>query len=186
MKAVVDAVEAANEVHASQKNDDDTDKNEPSNKERSDRPEQLDHLQVVSLFRQPPKSTAKEYPFPRRQPCVVVGTKIQSSPSYDNDYYHRDAIKSILPAFRAAASAISQLRYHYRSSGNANTSQIVASQKMAMAAGDSDWDVPARKLIQEGISDRIQNLVDDGTNAKAWLAKQNDATSTADENGEHR
>jgi hypothetical protein len=57
---------------------------------------------------------------------------------------------------------------------------------MAMAAGDSDWDAPARKLIQEGISDRIQYLADDGTNAKAWLAKQNDATSMADGNGEHR
>lgn len=186
VKAVVEAVEAANEVHARQKNDGTTDKNDTSNKEKTDRPEQLDHLQLVSLFRAPPKSTAKEYPFPRRQPCVVVGTKIQSSPSYDNDCYHRDAIKSILPAFRAAASAILQLRNHYRSLGSADASQTVDSQKMAMAAGDSDWDAPARKLIQEGISDRIQYLADDGTNAKAWLAKQNDATSMADGNGEHR
>ncbi len=177
VKAVVEAVEE-------QKNDDAPDKNATSNKEKSDRPEQLYRLLVVSLFQPPPKSTAKEYPFPRRQPCVVVGTKIQSSPSYDNDHYHRDAIKSVLPAFRAAASAILQLRNHHRRLGNTNTSQIVASQ-MAMAAGDSDWDVYARKLMQEGISDRIQNLVGGGTNAKAWLAKQIDATGTTDRYGEH-
>ena len=155
-----------------------------TNEKRGDRPAQLDRLELVSLFRPPPKSTADEYPFPRRQPCVVVGTKIQSSPTRDNDVHHRDAIESMLPPFRAAAAAISQLRDQYIASGTADTSRVVTS-RMTMAAGDSDWDAPARRLIMEGICDRIQNLVNDGTYASAWLAKQNDATGTTNDEGEH-
>ncbi|KAL3766808.1 hypothetical protein ACHAW5_009700 [Stephanodiscus triporus] len=184
LKSIVDAVETVNEFKDRQAIDYAIAKNETTNKKNIDRPKQLDRLQLVSLFQPPPKSTAKKYPFLRRQPCVVIGTKIQISLSDENDHYHCDAINSVLPAFRAAASAISQLRNNHQRFGNANTSQIVASQ-MTMAAGDSDWDVPARQLIMEGISDRIQNLVDDGTNAKAWLAKQNDATGMTDRNGEH-
>jgi hypothetical protein len=184
VKAVVESVEYVNGATAKENRDDATDKDETINKKRGDRPEQLDRLQLVSLFRPPPKSTADEYPFLRRQPCVVVGTKIQSSLSHDNDIHHRDAIESILPPFRAAACVISKLRDQKNTSGTADTSQIVAS-RMMMAAGDSNWDAPARRLIIEGISDRIRNLVDDGANAKAWLAKQNDATGMTNDGGEH-
>ncbi|KAL3822600.1 hypothetical protein ACHAXA_006385 [Cyclostephanos tholiformis] len=185
VKAVLESAEAVDEVYVIEKRDDAIDEDETIENVKSERPEQLERLQLVSLFRPPPMSTAEEYPFLRRQPCVVVGTKIQSSPSRDNDLYHRDAIESILPAFRAAASAISQLRDQQNRSGTANTSQIVTSQ-MAVAARDSGWNAPARRLIMEGIIDRVKNLVDDGTNAKAWLAKQNDATGMADDSEEHR
>jgi len=184
VKAVIAAVDAANEVRARQRSDDD----ETEDKAENNRPEQLNRLEVVSLFRPPPKSTADEFPFPRRQPCVIVGTNIQSSASATNDHYHRHAIESVLPAFRAAASAISQLRNNHQSSSDDNARPIEAS-KMAIAAAsldkDKDWDQPAIELLKEGVKDRLQTLVDDGKTAEDWLSKQNSATGIEDQNRQH-
>ena len=151
VKAVIAAVDAANEIKVRQKqqqqseNDDTGTTNEKyaeqDDGDDDDRPAQLNRLEVVSLFRPPPKFTADEQlSFPRRQPCVVVGTKVQSTDSRsNNDHYHRDAIESILPAFRAAASAISQLRTNHQQCGDSGSSSspIEASQ-MAMAAASLD------------------------------------------------
>ncbi|KAL9189652.1 hypothetical protein ACHAXT_009327 [Thalassiosira profunda] len=155
--------------------------------EKDDRPDKLDRLEVVSLFRPPPKSTGGEFPFPRRQPCVVVGTKIgAASGDADRSCHHRRSIEETLPAFRAAASAISQLRKNHSSD---DASPIEASQ-MAMAAASLDksvdWDAQALALIREGIADRMTTLVDDGKAAEAWLARQNDVNGADDQSREHR
>jgi len=178
VQAVLAAVNAANEIKARQQQQSTTDAIEDDN-QSGDRPDQLNRLEVVSLF--VPAIEQSEYPFPLRQPCVVVGTKIHvSSSDTSNDHHHRTAIESILPAFRAAASAISQLRNNHQKS---DTTPIEASQ-MAMAAAsldkDVDWDTPALELINEGINDRIQTLVTDGKAANTWLAKQNDASGMND------
>jgi len=191
VKAVIAAVDAASEIRARQisegvRNDDET-----IDGVDSDRPEQLNRLEVVSLFRPPPSGTADEFAFPRRQPCVVVGTKIQSSDSDTNNHHnHRHAIESILPAFRAAASAISQLRHNHQSSSIDDVAPIKASPMAVAAASldkNTDWDELALKLIQDGIKDRSQTLVDDGKAAESWLAQQNDANGIDDQNDrEHR
>lgn len=185
VKGVIAAVNAANEVKARQKSEGDEDDGAD---EEDDRPDMLNRLEVVSLFRPPPKMTAEEFPFPRRQPCVVVGTKIQTnSAGTDNSKHHRHTIESILPAFRAAASALSQLRKNHQNSSNDN----VEASQMAMAAASldksTDWDALALDLIKEGMKDRVQTLVNDGRAAEAWRAKQNDANGTKDgANREHR
>jgi len=176
VQAVLAAVNAANEIKARQQSD--TEAIEDEN-QSDDRPNQLNRLEVVSLF--VPASEPSEYPFPLRRPCVVVGTKIHvSSSDTSNHHHHRTAIESILPAYRAAASAISQLRDNHEKS---DASPIEASQ-MAMAAAsldkDVDWDTPALELINEGINDRIQTLVSDGKATNTWLAKQNDASGMND------
>lgn len=186
VKAVIAAVDAANEVRARQKSDDDETVDEAEN----DRPEQLNRLEVVSLFCPPPKSTADEFPFPRRQPCVIVGTKIQSSASSTNDQYHHHAIESVLPAFRAAASAISQLRNnHKRCSGSNDNPLPIEASQMAMAAAsldkNKDWDKPAIELLKEGVKYRLQTLVDDGKTAEEWVAKRNRATGIDDQDMQH-
>ncbi|KAL7526286.1 hypothetical protein ACHAXR_001409 [Thalassiosira sp. AJA248-18] len=188
VKAVIAAVNAANEIEARQKMNGATDDDDGAVDE--DRPEQLNRLEVVSLFRSPPQGTADEFAFQRRQPCVVVGTKIQSSDcDTNNHHHHRHAIESILPAFRAAASAISQLRSNHQSSSTDESSPIEASQ-MAMAAASLDkhidWDKQALNLIKEGMKDRLQTLVDDGKTADAWLSKQNGATGIDDVDNQHR
>jgi hypothetical protein len=185
VKASLAAVNAANEIKARQQQQSDTEAIEDDD-QSDDRPDQLNRLEVVSLF--VPASETSEYPFPLRRPCVVVGTKIHvSSSDTSNDHHHRTAIESILPAYRAAASAISQLRNNHQKS---DASPIEASQ-MAMAAAsldkDTDWDTTALELINEGIDDRIQTLVTDGKAADTWLAKQNDASGMSDQVAkEHR
>ena len=133
------------------------------------RPEQLNcGLQLVSLFRPPPTSTAKEYPFTRRQPCAIVGTKIQHSTScqdINNQHHHLDAIETILPAFRASAFALSQLRNQYQELGIVDPSQVDASLMVKAATSGDEWDVSARKLIMYGIHERLQYLVDSTQNA---------------------
>jgi len=179
VQAVIAAVNAANEIKARQQTIDDDNQSD-------DRPDQLNRLEVVSLFVQ--ASEPSEYPFPLRRPCVVVGTKIHvSSSDTSNDHHHHTAIESILPAYRAAASAISQLRNNHQKS---DASPIEASQ-MAMAAAsldkDVDWNTSALELINEGINDRIQSLVTHGKAVDTWLAKQNDASGLNDQVAkEHR
>ena len=185
VKAVLAAVNAATEIKARQSSDNE----DAADEADSGRPDSLSRLEVVSLFRPPPKLTAEEFPFPRRQPCLVVGTKIQSADcDTNNEHNHRQAIESILPAFRAAASAISQLRANYQSSEE-NASHIEASQ-MAKAAAlldkSIDWDNQALELIEVGIEDRLQTLVRDGRTAEEWLAKQKDSTGCGDMNSQHR
>jgi hypothetical protein len=124
-----------------------------------DRPKQMNRIDLVSLFRPPPATTADKFPFTRRQPCVVVCTKIQLSPSDNNDHYHQHAIELIYPAFRAAASALSQLKDNYSSDSVAKTT----------CDNDADADLLAKELIKEGIRDRIQNLNSFGTAAQIWL-----------------
>lgn len=186
VKAVLAAVDAANEIEARQRR---SDGDNTANEAENDRPEQINRLEVVSLFRPPPALTREEFPFPRRQPCVVAGTKIQAVATAANDHYHRHAIQSILPAFRAAASAVSQLRTNYQSSSD-NASSVSASQ-MAMAAASidksTDWDALAIQMIRDGISDRLKTLSEDGKAADAWLSKRNDASGMDDrENRDHR
>jgi hypothetical protein len=153
------------------------------------RPEQLNNrgLQLVSLFRPPPMSTAKEYPFVRRQPCVIVGTKIQNSTSScqdsnNNQQYHLDAIEAILPAFRTAACAISQLRNQYQELGIVDPSQVDASLLVMAATTSSEWDVAARKLIMDGIHERLQYLVN-STQTTNYLSLTRQPQSEGDGNG---
>lgn len=187
VKAVIAAVNAANEVKARQKND----VNAENEGSEADRPEQLNRLEVVSLFRPPPKATADKFPFPRRQPCVIVGTKIQASVSASNDHCHRHAIESVLPAFRAAASAISQLRKNHKaSSGDDHVSPPIEASQMAMAAASldkgKDWDEPAMELLNNSVKDRLRTLIDDGETATEWVTKRNSATGIDDENMQHQ
>jgi hypothetical protein len=142
---------------------------------KDDRPKQMNRIDVVSLFRPPPASTADEFPFTRRQPCVVVCTKIQSSPSDTNDHYHRHAIELIYPAFRAAASAILQLKHNYSSEAEAKT----------VHDNDSDVDLLAQDLIKEGIRDRIQNLDNFGAAAQTWLDQENAIKDMDDQSRDH-
>ena len=180
VKAVIAAVNAANEIKAKQQKQQQQQGNSDDSKaidyadSVSDRPEQLNRLEVVSLFRRP----TAEYPFPLRQPCVVVGTKIQNSPDDTNDHYHRHAIESVLPAFRASASAIAQLRNNHESDDD-HASISASSMTIAAASLDKslDWDIPAMELINEGIKDRLQTLESDGKAANEWLATQNEAIS---------
>lgn len=171
VKAVLAAVDAANEIKVRQKSGSGS---ENASEDETDRPAQLDRLEVVSLFRPPPALTAKDFPFSRRQPCVVVGTKIGASTqiSSSNRQYHREAIKKVLPAYRAAASAIAQLRLNHKN--NDSSSPIQASQ-MTMAAAsldkDTDWDNAALELMRLGINDRIQTIERDRKAANAWLAQ---------------
>ncbi|KAL7489409.1 hypothetical protein ACHAW6_015007 [Cyclotella cf. meneghiniana] len=166
VQAVIAAVDASVEIRSKMnRNDDPTNAAQIPIESDSDRPHQLNRLEVLSLFRPP------SYPFPRRQPVVVVGTKIAMGADTRNQNYHKRAITSILPAFRAAASAISQLRHNHQ---NSISSPIAASQ-MAIAAAsidnNTDWDIPALCLIRDGIDDRIQTLLQDGKDAELWLEK---------------
>jgi len=171
VKAVLAAVDAANEIEARQNTDSGS---EITSKVKTDRPAQLDRLEVVSLFRPPPALTANDFPFARRQPCVVVGTKIGVSDQItsSNQQYHREALKKVLPAYRAAASAIAQLRLNHK---NGDSSSSIQASQMAMAAASldkgTDWDEAALKLIRLGINDRIQTIKGDGIAASTWLAK---------------
>lgn len=186
VKAVLAAVDAASEIEARQKIDSG---NENASENQTDRPEQLDRLEVVSLFRPPPALTAKDFPFPRRQPCVVLGTKIGASDEIAsaNQQYHREAIKKVLPAYRAAASAIAQLRLNHKSGDS--SSSIQASQ-MALAAAsldkDTDWDEAALNLMRLGINDRIQTITSDGKAASAWLTQSTTANSMDEVSLQHR
>ena len=167
VKAVIAAVDAANEIKTRQKNADTQQHDLVADETDSDRPELLSRVEVVSLFRPPPAHTASDFPFDRRQPCVIVGTKIQAPDSSTtetiNKRHHQNAIQNILPAFRAAASALHQLRQNHNQSGDDAASPIQASQ-MAIAAASLDqsknWDEPATELMKEGIQDRIRTLLE--------------------------
>ncbi|KAL7548347.1 hypothetical protein ACHAWF_011633 [Thalassiosira exigua] len=185
VKAVISAVDAASEVEARTKGKEDTKGTD------DDRPDQLNRLEIVSLFRPPPRSTSKDFAFPRRQPCVVAGTKIQTSNcDTDNSQRHRQAIEAILPAFRASASAISQLRKNHRNSQSDDDSSPIEASQMAMAAAsldqETDWDSLALDLIEKGISDRIQALIDGGSAAEVWINQQNDIRGAEDQARDHR
>lgn len=168
VKAVLAAVDAANEIEARQRSDSEA---EDASKDLTDRPAQLDRLEVVSLFKPPPALTAKDFPFPRRQPCVVVGTKIGLDRMRDSNRYHRDAIMKVLPAFRAAASAIAQIRLNHK---NGEPTSSIQASKMAMAAAsldETDWDESALDLMRAGINDRIETIQHDANSADSWLAQ---------------
>jgi hypothetical protein len=174
VQAVLAAVDAANEIEARQISESGI-KN--ASKDQTDQPAQLERLEVVSLFRPPPSLTSKEFPFPRRQPCVVVGTKIQKADEIIslNRQYHRKAIKKVLPAYRAAASAIAQLRLNHK---NGESSSSIKASQMAIAAAsldkETDWDEAALNLIRMGINDRIQTIQRDEKAANAWLTQFTD------------
>ncbi|KAK1746091.1 N-lysine methyltransferase [Skeletonema marinoi] len=162
VKAVQAAVDAANEIEARQNSSGSGNKRED---QTTDRPSQLDRLEVLSLFRPPPALTANDFPFARRQPCVVVGTKIGASRQITS------SIK-VLPAYRAAACAIAQLRLNHKNGDP--SSSIQASQMSSAAASldkDNDWDEAAQTLMRVGINDRIQTIERDGKAANAWLGQ---------------
>lgn len=170
VKAVIAAVDGAKKVEAKL--------NEPTNsatndsaEDESDRPPQLQRLEIVSLFRPAPSQTAKEFPFDRRQPCVVVGTKISSSGN-EESHHHKEAIEAALPSFRAAASAISQLQRNYE---DGVSSPIKVSLMLTAAASlDGDeWDILALDLMRKGIEDRTSTLLNDGKAADTWCASKN-------------
>ncbi|KAL7508069.1 hypothetical protein ACHAXN_005147 [Cyclotella atomus] len=137
-----------------------------------DIPHQLEQIEVLSLFRPPPSQTAEEFPFQRRQPVIVVGTKIDTTTdNSQNAAYHQLVIQSVLPTFRAAASAIAQLRHNYQK----NISAPIEASQMAKAAASIDpgidWDGPALELIRSGIEERIRTIMDNGKEAEAWLER---------------
>ncbi|KAL3801462.1 hypothetical protein ACHAWO_002174 [Cyclotella atomus] len=137
-----------------------------------DIPHQLEQIEVLSLFRPPPSQTAEEFPFQRRQPVIVVGTKIDTTTdNSQNAAYHKRVIQSVLPTFRAAASAIAQLRHNYQN----NISTPIEASQMAKAAASIDpgidWDGPALELIRSGIEERIRTIMDNGKEAEAWLER---------------
>jgi len=174
VKAVDAAVEAANEIKARQ-NKSDNEQNISISK--SDRPDILCRFEIVSVFRPPPAHTASDFPFTRRQPCLIVGTKLQSDDSTttacgSNDY-HKAAVDNALPAFRAAASALQQLRDN-RSQSGGNTPSPVQASKMAIAAASldstKDWEQSALELMAGGVRDRIQTLLGASNEANAWLS----------------
>jgi hypothetical protein len=66
-----------------------------------DIPHQLEQIEVLSLFRPPPPQTADEFSFQRRQPVIVVGTKIDTTDNSQNAAYHKLVIQPVLPTFRA-------------------------------------------------------------------------------------
>ena len=171
VKAVQAAVDAANEIEARQNSSGSGNKRED---QTTDRPSQLDRLEVLSLFRPPPALTANDFPFARRQPYVVVGTKIGASHQItcSNRQCHREAIQKVLPAYRAAACAIAQLRLNHKNGDP--SSSIQASQMSSAAASldkDNDWDEAAQTLMRVGINDRIQTIERDGKAANAWLGQ---------------
>ncbi len=174
VKAVNAAVEASNEIKARL--------NKFGNQQNifsfvgSDRPDLLCRMEIVSIFRSPPAHTASDFPFTRRQPCLIVGTKLQSNDSTTSASgmnYHKDSVDNALPAFRAAASALQQLRDNASQSGRKTHSPVQAS-KMAKAAASldssKDWDEPALELMEWGIQDRIETLVAASNAANAWLS----------------
>ena len=176
VKAVLAAVDAANEIEARQTSENGDGKGE----EKRDRPPaQLERLEVVSLFRPPPALTASEFPFPRRQPCVVCGTKIGASDqiSSSKQQYHQEAIDRLLPAFRASASAVAQLRLNHK---NGNSSSSLQASQMAMAAAsldkNTDWDDAALELMRMGIIDRIKTIELDAKAANTWLSQSRAVT----------
>mmetsp|Transcript_6309 Transcript_6309/g.9864 ORF Transcript_6309/g.9864 Transcript_6309/m.9864 type:complete len:670 (-) Transcript_6309:227-2236(-) len=170
VKAVQSAVDAANEIESRQTSSGSVD----STEDKTGRPAQLDRLEIVSLFRPPPALTANNFPFARRQPCVVVGTRIGISDHITSTSRrcHQEAIKKVLPAYRAAASVIAQLRQNYVNGDQ--LSSIEASQiSIAAASTDkgTDWDKAAFQLMRLGIDDRIQTIERDGKSATAWLGQ---------------
>jgi hypothetical protein len=107
---------------------------------------------------------------PRHRPVCQFETKLGSSTEALR--YRKGTIKSILPAFRAAANALAQLRYNYQ---NGITNAPMKLKNMVLAAArkdlDTDWDAEALKLMHEGITERIKCLKDAGEESEAWLKK---------------
>ena len=164
VQAVLAAVNAANEIRLKMNLDDTT------NTIKEEPPHQLQRVEVLSLFRPPPSATADEFPFQRRQPVILVGTKITTKDS-QNEPYHELAIQSVLPAFKAAASAIDQLRSNYQN----NISSPIQASQMAKAAAsidpEKDWTADAIALIQDGLDVRIETILNNDTDAMSWLDK---------------
>ena len=170
VKAVQAAVDAADEIESRQESSSSGDVTGT----QTDRPAQLDRLELLSLFRPPPALSANNFPFARRQPCVVIGTQIGASDqiTHANRLCHQEAIKKVLPAYRAAAAVIAQLRQNYANGDP--VSLIEASQVSIVAASldkGNDWDEAAFKLMRLGINDRIQTIERDGKSATAWLGQ---------------
>ena len=176
VQGVLAAVNAASEIRARQNvGDEDV-------ADVGERPEQLRRVEVVSLFRPAPANVDQDFAFPRRQPCVVIGTKIQSGTcKSDNSLHHEEAIDVVMPAFKAAASAIAQLRRNHK---EGNTKPIEAAE-MAKAAASLDtstyWDTLGIELLEAGIKERIDTLVQEGRAADAWLAKSEAETGNSKE-----
>ena len=164
VKAIVAAVDAACEIE-------ERNGSEKTSEDQTDRPAQLDRLEVVSLFRPAPELTKNKFPFPRRQPCVVVGTKIGASEqiSFANRPHHREAIEKVLPAYRAAACALAQIRRNHK---NDDSLLSIDTVELSIATVEgSNWDEAALKLLRMGINDRIETITRDGKAASAWLTQ---------------
>ncbi|KAL7476835.1 hypothetical protein ACHAW6_002669 [Cyclotella cf. meneghiniana] len=145
-------------------------------------PNQRNRIQILSVFRPPPPEVSATYTVLRRQPVVVVETKIDDGTDSENQHYHRLAIKSILPAFRAAAAAISHLLRNHQ---NGFSSAIKSSQLVLAASSNDeskDWDGPALSLIRDGIHDRMKALLHGGQDAEIWLAEVSSNNFSEDRN----
>jgi hypothetical protein len=46
----------------------------------------------------------------------------------------------------------------------------------AAASDDTDWDVPAVKVIHDGMNERMSNLIHGGEEAKTWIKNTNDSS----------
>ena len=167
VKAVLAAVDAANEIRLRLNLNEEEEMGEQEIND--ERPQQLNRIEVLSLFRSPPHETAQEYPFSRRQPVIVVGTKIDTTDDPSNRRYHAHSIKSILPTYRAVACAIDQLRNNHQNS----VSKPIEASQMAKAAASLDktidWDTQALQLIQSAIEERMDTILINGREAEVWL-----------------
>lgn len=97
----------------------------------------------------------------------------------------------MLPAFRAAASAIRQLRENHRTSGGDGAASPIKASRMARAAASADASAPcealALELLRDGMRERRRTLTNDGATAEAWLVRQDATAGSEDQRGrEHR
>lgn len=176
VQAVIAATDAASEARARARRTEEGGGDAGGGTGDDTRPLPLRRLEVVSLFRPPPPGAGT---FARLQPCAVVGTRIRADGGDDDeDRHHRRAIAAALPAFRAAASAMRQLRDAHRASA---PSPVSASQMAAAAAAEEGpWQAPALELLRDGMRERLRTLKEGGSAAEAWLAAQDGAAGSED------
>lgn len=105
----------------------------------------------------------------RVRPMYVVTTRIVSEDGIHVS--HKATIQKLLPSFRAAASALAQLRYNHQNGIKAP----IKLKEMAIAAALKDpnknWDEEALSLIRAGIQERLTLLKEVGAQNEAWLEK---------------
>ena len=107
----------------------------------------------------------------RYRPLHEVVTRIGPLDNANIKMHHRATIEAVLPAFRAAASAIAQLQYNHQN----NIQSPIKLKQMVMAASakdpNTDWNEKARNLMRDGIHDRLHELREAEKDADAWLKK---------------